>query len=372
MKILVIADNFPCEKHPQRGLFVKKFTDLLSKDHDVYIVSPRIFLKHTFLSSKVANVYYPLLFSFSNKSLFGVYPFQFLNRFFMNRLIRKISKHVSKAPPDFIYSHFISSGVIAEGISKKINRPYIINIGESTLNNYKNLAPSLIQRVIQGATKILTVSQKNKDLILSRFQYPEENIRYIPNGIDSSLFRRLDKEDCRRSLGFSANDKIVIFVGLFKHRKGPDRVIEAVKRLENVKLILVGMGEPIPEDPCIIFNDFVSPEKLPLFLNAADMFILPTLNEGMPNATLEAMACGLPIITSDLDFNREFLTHESSALLVDPMSIPDLSTAIQRLFDSPELHQKLAQAAYDQSQNYTMSLRYERINHLFKSLMPPC
>ena len=79
-------------------------------------------------------------------------------------------------------------------------------------------------------------------------------------------------------------------------------------------------------------------------MNAADVFVLPTLAEGCCNAILEAMACGLPIISSNLPFNWDILNDKNS-ILIDPNNINQIADAIQRLRDSPKLRSEMSEEA---------------------------
>ena len=89
------------------------------------------------------------------------------------------------------------------------------------------------------------------------------------------------------------------------------------------------------------YNDNLNQCKLVYYLNAADFFILPTLAEGCCNAIIEAIACGLPVISSDLPFNRDIL-DESNSILVDPTDITSIQEAIVRLYENIDLRKQLS------------------------------
>ena len=96
----------------------------------------------------------------------------------------------------------------------------------------------------------------------------------------------------------------------------------------NTKQIFIGSGTIKLERDSIIFDGPVHQDKLPLFLNAADVFVLPSRNEGMPNALLEAMACQLPIVTSDISVNKVLLSDYLYSYLVPANDIEKISKAI--------------------------------------------
>ena len=97
------------------------------------------------------------------------------------------------------------------------------------------------------------------------------------------------------------------------------------------------------------------------------MFCLPTLNEGCSNAIVEAIACGLPIISSNLPFNDDIL-DSSNALLVNPESVDDIASAIKQLMDNSDLRQKLAEGSNMDTVSYAettmLQMFYKEIRHV--------
>src|SRR5699024_5133340 len=113
---------------------------------------------------------------------------------------------------------------------------------------------------------------------------------------------------------------IVAFTGHFIERKGPLRLLQAIEGIapeKNVAGIFIGSGEQEPSSKKVLFKGRLTHAEVPEMLSAADVFALPTLNEGSCNAIAEAMACGLPIISSDIEAIREQVTEEN-AVMVNP------------------------------------------------------
>ena len=87
-----------------------------------------------------------------------------------------------------------------------------------------------------------------------------------------------------------------------------------------------------PDCEGILFKGKLPHEEIPLYLNTADVFVLPSLAEGCSNSIVEAMACGLPVISSDLSFNYDILNADNS-ILVNPNDVGEISAAIKKLMD---------------------------------------
>ena len=153
---------------------------------------------------------------------------------------------------------------------------------------------------------------------------------------------------------------IIAFVGWFNERKGSLRVAEAINRIGGVKSIFVGKGDQEPQCDGILFKGVVPHEQVPTYLGAADCFVLPTLAEGCCNAVIEAMACGLPVISSNLPFNWDVL-DETNSIMVDPNNVNEISTAIIKLRDDNNLREKLSVGAQKKVASLTIDNRAKAI-----------
>ena len=211
---------------------------------------------------------------------------------------------------------------------------------------------------------MISVSSKNAE-VLRKFQcVPEDRIRIFPNGFDETIFYPRDKKEAREKLGLPQDEFIVSFVGHFIERKGIDKLMAAVEKC-GVKMICAGKGPIDPRGENCLFAGTIGHEELPWFYSASDAFVLPTLNEGCCNAIVEALACGLPIVSSNLPFNYDIL-DESNALLVDPTDVNALADAIHKLRDNPKLRQTLHQGSVEKAKTLTLPQRAKNILEFFK------
>lgn len=128
--------------------------------------------------------------------------------------------------------------------------------------------------------------------------YDNEKKYELLKDASMSLFFIRDKKECRQRLGLPENQFIVGFVGGFVERKGDKRLLSAINSLEGVYGAFAGRGDESPKGEKVVFCEALQHEEIPIFLNAVDVFCLPTQNEGSCNAIVEAAACAKPIISS--------------------------------------------------------------------------
>lgn len=336
--IVGVTNNFPEPRFPEKGAFVlNNLREMARQGATVDVIAPSSWVHGlktlrnparavdlgTLRVMRPAVTTVPLRFSRRLKPA--------LTRFNDAALRRAVERTIERAGTthDFCYAHFFPSARAAAAPMRKRGVPVLLNLGESDPWDYDAVyGREAWVRELAGFAGIITVSRRNMAYLLERDPRLEPKVRYIPNGVDTSRFRPLPKLECRAKLGLPADAKVAIFCGYFDERKGPLRVLEALKRL-GVHGIFLGSGSDRPEGPEVLFAGAVPASDVPLWLNAADVFVLPTLSEGMSNAILEALACGLPLVVSDRDFNREFLTPECCEF-VDPTDSADIARGVGR------------------------------------------
>lgn len=198
------------------------------------------------------------------------------------------------------------------------------------------------------------VSTSAAEALASQLNIDTDEFAILPNGVDIGQFSpAADRADVRRRLGLPPDRPIVLSVGNLKPIKGHDVLLEAVARIPGrATLIFVGhddLGGSLQRyaSSRVFDHDirFVGRQDdvLPWY-QSADLFVLPSRNEGLSNALLEAMACGLPVVASDVGGNRDVLEHGRTGLLVPPGDPQRLAGAIARLLGDPLLRADLGQA----------------------------
>ena len=365
--IVIVADNYPTEYDPVFP-FVAQLAEAIAKNGvDVTVIAPQSIAKwvktlkskHPFkrtlyFGENKLTILQPLCISFSNKT-------PRLNAWSRKFAIGKCFERL-KNKPDVCYGHFWHSGYFLYDKAKKYNLPLFVATGESIIRfNAKTKNEKDFCEYVKG---VICVSTKNKDESIEKKLTVEKKCIIIPNAIDNNVFKQLDKGQCRSVLNINDNDFVVAFVGWFGERKGSLRVSNAIQKLNNphIKSIFIGTGSVNFEPTCdnIIFKGRLAHHEVPHYLNAADVFVLPTLHEGCCNAIIEAMACGLPIISSDLSFNHDVL-NDTNSIMIDPNDESAISDAICKLYNDKIMRKNLSDGALCTSLNLTIEKRSSSI-----------
>ena len=274
-----------------------------------------------------------------------------------------------KLSPDMVYGHFLyQCGLTASRIGKKLGIPSYCACGENSLRLKQEEGPygtglryAGWRQIADELSGIISVSSYNRDLLLENgFISSHMPIDVYPNGVDESIFRPLNKKKCREKLGFPQDKFIMAFTGAFTARKGMAVLNQALQNCPDVYAVFLGQGPIQPDCDHILYSGRVNNKKVPIYLNAADVFVLPTKGEGCCNAIVEALSCGLPVISSDLPYNDDIL-DETNSIRVDVEDAEQIRQAILRLKDEEALRRELATGAKKSGAEMNIHQRAEHI-----------
>jgi len=236
---------------------------------------------------------------------------------------------------DIIDAHFAyPEGYAAVLLGARLKKPVTITL-RGTINRLIKMTGrrEAIRYALRKADKVFAVSSYLAGLGRS-LGINENKFITIPNGVDTDSFKRLDKVMCRDKLGLPRDAKILVSVGALTKRKGHHRVLailgEVIKLIPNVILVIVGgpsvegdmgsklrsMASDLGLSQRVVFTGEVLTAKVNEYLCSGDLFVLATQYEGWANVFLEAMACGLPVITTDVCGNPEVVSSDRYGILV--------------------------------------------------------
>lgn len=320
---------------------------------------PQVEIQRTNKGAEI-EVYYPRYVSLSAKNIFGYNTCKATEYLFEHCALKTAAKLDNTF--DCVYGHFILlGGLAAVRVGRALKIPSFIAYGECDYHSEvgcKYGVPS--EEQLENLTGIISVSSKNTLELEKVGVSKDKPVLTAPNSVDMTLFYPMDKNECRKKLNLPIDKFIVGFVGYFKERKGDKRLLEAANQLDEVYLAYAGSGEKPPASEKVLFCEALNHEDIPIFLNAIDVFCLPTLNEGSCNALVEAAACGCPIISSDMSFNDDFLNDENS-IRINPNNVNEIRNAISILYENERLRERLAKRIVKDCQLFSIENRAKKI-----------
>lgn len=371
MKIIFISGNYPSKLDFASGTFVQQFVWAMARlGHECVVISPvSIFNKINagFLSDKYTEnfddkkveVFRPKFLSFSSRKILGFHT-GILTQFFFTRSIQQILSKIH-IKPDAVYGHFLyPSGFSAKKIASIYNSPVFIGVGEDSPWTIEAHGTDLAKHHFGQGCFFIPNSTKNSEMLINLLNIDSTRIFMAPNGVDLNNFYPKDKNLARLKFGFKKSWFIISFVGSNEIRKGADRLLKAINDLPNVKCIFIGKGTENLESDKILFKGQISQASIPDFINCSDVFVLPTLSEGSCNAVIEAMACGVPIITSD-GIHMSDIVDDKMSIRIDATNVQSIKDAIYTIQINNEKRLSMGIEARKKSMDFDINIRAKRI-----------
>ncbi len=357
-RILVLSSLFPSAARPQAGLFVRERMFRVAERLPLAVVSPqpwfplqgmvRSFRPHfrpqvpyDYEEQGGISVYFPSFFSVPGvcKGLDGT-----LMALGCMPLLRRLRQ---KPGFDLIDAHFAyPDGYAAVQLGRWFKVPVTITLRGTEVPLSRD--PVRCRRILQalaGASWVFSVSESLKRHVVA-LGANADKIEVVGNGVDIAKFYPLPKARARMELEIPANALVLISVGALVPRKGQHRVIEVLPKLlphyPDLLYLVVGGASAegdmtdrlkaqvtrLELEGHVRFLGPMPAEQLKLPLSAADVFVLATANEGWANVFLEAMACGLPVVTTDVGGNREVVCRDELGAIVPFGDSAALETAL--------------------------------------------
>ena len=224
------------------------------------------------------------------------------------RSARKLRSVIREFRPDIVHAHY---GTVTSFLCACVTRtPQVITFRGSDLNRQGSVPPlrymiasTLSQLSTFRAARVICVSRQ----LRARLWWKSAKATVLPSGVDLNLFKPQLQIDARRALGWDPQVPIVAFNGGYDPRaKGLALVEDSIARTKlkigQVRLVLL--------------NGDISPDSMPLYLNAADCLVLASQHEGSPNIVREALACNLPVVSVDVGDVAERLTDVEPSAIV--------------------------------------------------------
>lgn len=331
----------------------------------------KILQRHTICktdSGKSFDVYRPFDVSFGNK----LKKIASLCSIVSNRSIYRILDDIK---PDVLYGHFWDSAYRVKDYAIEHKMPLFVACGEgdNALEELvETISPINKEKLVAAVTGVISVSSENKRKCVDYALANKDNTIVLPNCVDMNLIYPRDGSIYRDEFGLKQSDFVILFVGVFNERKGPSRLAKAITKLndQNIKVAFVGASQvgkgDDPNCAGIFYKGKLAHEKISKLLACSDVFVLPTLKEGCSNAIVEALASGIPVISSDGPFNDDIL-NENNSIRVDSMDVDAIANAIQKMKNDADYYNKLKKYTMEHSSEYSLDVRARKIVDFIKS-----
>lgn len=402
MKLIILSNLYPVCRFPSSGIFVEAQVNALKNkvNGSIVVISPQPWSPRIVWFKKrwreygqtekercngEVKIYYPRYLIPPIKYLIS------LRSFFMYLSIKPLIKELIKTDRQkcILHTHtLLPDGLVGVLIKRKFGIPHICTIHGSDINitPFENkLTFILAKYALRRCDRIITVSKKLKEKVLS-IENKCSNITTIYNGADPKEFRHIHKDTARRMLGITKQNKIILYIGNLIAIKGINNLIKAFAKLlknydkkESMTLFLVGDGDErdnltnlaktLHIENAVSFLGVKPHNEIPLWLNAADIFVLPSLSEGFPLVIPEAMMCGVPIVATDVGGISEAIINKNTGLLIKPNDVDAISEAISLYLKDEQFTQDIVRNAKSFSEEFTWERNAKNTFLAYKTLL---
>lgn len=319
-------------------------------------------------------------FEEKNIAIFNINQKNLLDIFGYFRLLKEIRKE----KPDIIFTYLFHADAIGRLFLQLFTKIKIIPSLRTTYH-YKKYWPA---RFFEKLTKYfvkdyLANSESVKIFYVENIGVAPEKITVVSNGIDVAFYDRIKRdENLKESLEIKKEELAIICVANFHINKGHRYLLEAFEKVyfenKNVKLLLVGNGDE-KEKLLKQIKNYRSKNNIlflgkrsdvPQLLKISDIFVLPTLFEGMSNAIMEAMSCGLPIITTDIAENKELIENKKSGILISTQNATEIQKNVLRLLKNESLRKSLGENARNSIKKLCdLDIIIEKMKNFYNSII---
>lgn len=317
---------------------------------------------------------------------------------------RTLTQRAAKIDADVYEAHAVSGYSFARKLSQLcIKKPFIHTVHGVLADEYEQTKlagyPSMKARVANSfmarlaklekqtahdATLVVTISNYSFGKLRSFYGIDSGKVRIVPNGVDIEEFQpTADKAGAKRQFGLG-EEPCVLFVGSLIPRKGLSFLVEAAKKVvkeqANVKFLIVGEGPLRPQLEAsinslglagnFVFLGNLNESVLPAVYGCADVFVLPSIQEGQGIVLLEAQACGVPVVAFGVGGIYEAVLDRKSGLLSKKGDSDDLAADLLRLLSDKVLRQRFgAEGRRLVIENYTWALCAKRMLDVYKEAL---
>jgi len=361
MKISIFVSMFPPKRLGGTEIATFNIAKYLSKKHEVHVFTT---LDEGLPSESIYEGIHVHRISWPKIRIFGGLSFWFKSY----RIIKKIKT-------DVILAQNIEIGKYVYLLNKLIKKPYVIWARGSDVNFlFEGKKDRTLKRALKKADAVISLTDDMKEKIK---KFCDRDVIVIPNGIDLKLFEDISKKGLREKYGLNKTDKVILYVGTLRPVKGLPNLIEAVKTIDdkNKRLLIVGRGEErenlenlvkkLEIEKIVTFIGRVPNKEVFEYMAASDILVLPSLSEGFPNVILEAMASGLPVVTTKVGGLPKIVNEGVNGFLVDSKNSKQLSEKIFLLLKDEKLRGEISKNNLNEVKKYSWERVIDQLEKVY-------
>ena len=262
---------------------------------------------------------------------------------------------------DIIHANWIPTGYMCVFIKLFLRKPLLLTVRGNDIKLYRGMRWSFrfLSRILfPHIDYITTVSDEFADFLRNEAVVSPEKVSVIPNGVSNMEVEPQQLREHKADYALCDNERKAIFVGSLTSLKGVRWLIQSwklvIEKYPKAKLLIVGDGDDrkyletmarkLNLEKNVIFFGYQATHTIPYWLACADMFVLPSLFEGRPNALLEALQSRLPVVATDIAGIRELIQDGVNGFLVPGRNPEALADKILKLYSSEELRKMMGRA----------------------------
>ena len=351
LRIALVTPNLPAPHDLTRGRYIHETARALSRLATVRVYFPQI--RHPRLAGLVPRTYLGGVVD-ADFALEGidVEPYTYPGLPGLSRAVngivgaRALLPRLRRFAPDVVLGYWVyPDGQAALRAARVLGVPCVVGARGSDVHGRSGLMAWQTGRTLRGADAVLAVSQAMRRAVIGQYRVAPLRARTIVNGIDTTVFHPRDRGQARARLGVAGDARLLVYVGRLVESKGLCELLDAFSTLRSrqpsLQLALVGDGVMRARlagmitaaglDACVRVTGGMDHAGVAGWIAAADVLALPSWSEGYPNVLVEALACGCPVVATDVGGAGEIITP-ASGILVPPRDPEQLARALDEAF----------------------------------------
>lgn len=337
MKVLLISNMYP-RGSSFSGIFVKHQVESIEKLGVQVIKSVK--------ESRSVLGYFPFIFESIYKILFYDY--------------------------DIVHAHYVPHSALIPAMLKWIKKkPLIVTFHgtDARIFPFKNrINRMLTMLVVNHSDRIIARSEEMKS-VLGKLGCPGQKIVVISAGVDISLFHPADKNRARDDLGLPVDKHIILYVGRLHEMKGVNDIYACAKHMPETLFVMVGDGAVKTDLKNCMFVGRKEYDEIPVWMSAADILVLPSYSEGLPNVVMEALSCGTPAIVTDVGGCPEVVKDGETGFVVPMGDVDALVERITYLLNDKEMIERMGRIGRtDMIERYDHTVLMNRLKAVYEQL----